>query len=373
MKEIKKIRELESEIEKKLALATECSDGENKDIAKAKSLLDEADEIRDELETLKRLVQAEKSAVPDVPPVQKSDGFTMMKKILSGKSLSDVEKDALITGTNATAGENYLIPEDVKYEINELRKTYLSARDIVTVVSTTSLSGSENYEAGTPAGLTAFDDGDDIPDETGISFRKEPFAIKFYGKLIPISNILIGAEKAGLMSYLNRWFVKNAIITENNAIFTKLKSGYNSGTPKALTDWYALKASINKDLDPSCLIGGMIVTNQSGFNCLDMALDKDGRPILQPNPADSTKRLFQSLPIKVYPDAQLANIDATHFPFFYGDTKAGMKFIEYKNLQFAFSEHYGFGKNQNYLRVIEGFDVMKADTSAYIYGSLAAE
>ena len=58
---------------------------------------------------------------------------------------------------------------------------------------------------------------------------------------------------------------------------------------------------------------------------------------------------------------------------FYGDTKAGCKFIEYQNLQFAYSEHYGFGKNQNYLRVIEGFDLMSADTSAYIYGSLTAE
>lgn len=193
----KKMRELEEQIAKKIADATAFSEGETKDIGKANTALDEADALAKELETLKRLVRAEKSAVPDVPTVQKSDGFTMMKKILSGKSLSDVEKDALITGTNATAGENYLIPEDVKYEINELRKTYLSARDIVTVVSTTSLSGSENYEAGTPAGLTAFDDGDDIPDETGISFRKEPFAIKFYGKLIPISNILIGAEKPG--------------------------------------------------------------------------------------------------------------------------------------------------------------------------------
>jgi hypothetical protein len=41
-------------------------------------------------------------------------------------------------------------------------------------------------------------------------------------------------------------------------------------------------------------------------------------------------------------------------------------------LEFNVSEHYFFGKNQNCLRVIEGFDVMSTDTGAYIYGSFTA-
>ena len=76
--------------------------------------------------------------------------------------------------------------------------------------------------------------------------------------------------------------------------------------------------------------------------------------------------------MKVFPDAQLPNIDATHFPVIYGATKAGCTFIEYQGLTFDTSEHYLFGKNQNCLRVTEGFDVMGTDTSAYIYGSFTA-
>ncbi len=371
----KRMRELQTEIMTKTTAAKSFTEGDTKDITQATVLLDEADELKKEFDALARIENAEKSAVPDTPVTKKDavSGFTMMSKIVCAKHLTDTEKAALITGTDAANGENYLIPEDVKLEINELRQAYISAKDIVTVVPTFALTGSENYEAQAPAGPIAFDDGDDVPDAALPKFIKKTFTIGWYGSLIPISNILIGAEKAGLMSYLNRWFLKNAIITENNAIFSKLKTGYNSGTPKALTGWQALKSSINKDLDPSCLIHGVIVTNQSGFDCLDMAMDENGRPILQPNPADATQLLFQSLPIKVFPDTQLPNIDATHFPIFYGDTKAGCKFIEYQNLQFAYSEHYGFGKNQNYLRVIEGFDLMSADTSAYIYGSLTAE
>jgi HK97 family phage major capsid protein len=207
-------------------------------------------------------------------------------------------------------------------------------------------------------------------EESGVKFVLKKFTIGFKGKLIPVSRILLGAAKASLMNYLNRWFVKNAVISENAKIFSVLKSGYNGGTPKALTGWKGLKKSINKDLDPSCKIDGVIVTNQSGWAYLDEEEDKNGRPILQPNPANATEKLFQNMVVHVFPDAQLPNIDETHAPVIYGSTKAGCTFVEHLNMEFAISEHVLFKKNQNCLRVIEGFDAMSTDTSAYIYGSL---
>lgn len=374
----KRMRELQTEITNKAKKAQELVDCENKDIAKATALLDEVDELQKEYDMLARIDEVNKTAVPDTPVIKKDmkkekvSGFELLSKIASGKILNATEKETLISGTEATNGENYLIPEDVKLEINELRKSYISAKDIVTVIPTSSLTGSENFESKAPTGLITFNDGDDVPAAVLPEFVKKIFTIKWYGSLIPISNILIGAEKAGLLSYLNRWFLKNAVITENKAIFEALKKGFSSGVPKELKDWKELKKSINKDLDPSCLINGMIVTNQSGFNFLDEAEDANGRPILQPDPSNSTIPMFQSLPIIVFSDTLFPNIDDTHFPVIYGDTKAGCKFIDYQSLQFAYSEHYGFAKNQNYLRIIEGFDIMSADTSAYIYGSLGA-
>jgi HK97 family phage major capsid protein len=257
-------------------------------------------------------------------------------------------------------------------EIIKLRKTYISAKPLVSVVQTTSLAGSFNFEAGSAAGLIEFEDGDTIGEDSDISFAAKKFAIKWFGKIIPVSRILQGAEKAGLLSYIDDWFVKNAILSENAKIFATLKAGYNAGTPKAVAGWKALKKSINVDLDPACKIDGVIITNQSGFAALDEEEDKDGKPVLQPNPANPTQKLFQGLTVHVFPDAQLPNIDTTHFPMIYGSTKAGCKFIEHQALEFAASEHAGFTKNQNVLRVIEGFDVMSADTTAYIYGSFAA-
>ena len=370
----KEMRELQALIISKTAEAQTALDGENKDIEKADKLLGEVEAHQKEFDTLARLEAAKKakaSELPDTTTTDKADGFKTIAKMFRGQNLTDAEK-ALITGDNAVDGENFLIPEDVKTAINELRKTYVSAKELVTVETTDALAGSVVYEAGAPVGLTNFDDGDAIAEEENPNFEVIKFAIEHYGKIIPISRILAGAEKAGLMGYLDRWFVKSAVITENADIFATLKAGYNSGTPKAVAGWKALKKSINVDLDPSCLIGGVIATNQSGFAALDEEEDNNGRPILQQNPANPTEKLFQGLPVKVYPDAQLPNIDATHFPVFYGNTKAGATFKEFSALVFAFSEHANFNKNQNTLRVIEGFDTISTDKTAYIYGSFAA-
>lgn len=373
----KKMRELQDKIQQLHKDADSYMDGDNKDLTKAEELLDQADELQKEFDLCARKAKADKATAQAVadqmpePTTEKADGFKAMAKALNGQSMDEAEK-ALISGDSAENGENLLIPEDVKLEINELRKSYVSARSIVNVEPTSALTGSVNYENGAPAGLTEFEDGAAISEEGAPSFTRKSFKIKHFGKLIPISRILLGAEKAGLLGYINRWFIKNAVISENLAIFTALAQGYNDATPKAIAGWKALKKSINVDLDPSCKVNGFIVTNQSGFAALDEEEDNNGRPILQQNPANPTEKTFQGLPVHVFPDAQLPNIDATHFPVFYGDVKAGATFVEHQALEFATSEHYGFNKNQNYMRVIEGFDVMSTDTSAYIYGSFSA-
>ena len=378
----KRMRELQDQIQQKHKEAQGyMAEGESKDLTKAEALMNEADELQKEFDLEARMEKAGKAtaaaadagipgATPEATP-EKSDGFKAMAKRLNGQSMSDIEK-AMISGDGATNGENLLIPEDVRLAINELRKTYISAKSIVNVETTDALTGSVNYENGVPVGLTDFEDGAEIPESDEPSFVRKTFKIQHKGKLIPISRILLGSEKAGLLGYINRWFLRSAVISENASIFETLKAGHNSGTPKALAGWKALKKSINVDLDPSCKLQGIIVTNQSGFAVLDEEEDNNGRPILQQNPANPTEKLFQGLPVHVFPDAQLPNIDGTHFPIFYGDTKAGATFVEKQSLEFATSEHYGFNKNQNYMRVIEGYDVMSTDTGAYIYGSFTA-
>ncbi len=368
----KRARELQQMIAQEAAAAKSYTEGENKDISKAQAHLAKAKEYQAELDVLNDLDNINKAKVPTdpVPGTEKNaSGFKALFKLLGKKPLDEKEKALIVDGAS---GENNLLPEDVRLEINELRKSYISARDLVTVETTNVLTGSVNYEDGEITDLVEFEDGDDLANVQDPKFVQKKFNIRWFGGLIPISRILQGAEKAGLMGYLNRWFVRKAVRTENKDIFAKLKAGYNDGTPKAVAGWEALKESITIDLDPACLVDGVIATNQSGWACLDKEKDGDGNPVLQPNPANPTQKLFQGLPVKVYSNAELPNIDATHFPMFYGSTKAGCTMVVYEGIEFTVSEHFLFGKNQNCMRVIEGFDTMNTDTAAYIYGSFSA-
>lgn len=379
----KKMREIYLKMQGKLAEIKQLGDGDTEKIA---GLLDELDGLEKEFELAKRLYETEKKYAENGAgeqgeegnkPTNKATGFGVISKLLRGTALDDDEvalitpktetQKALITGTSATHGENSLVPEDVRTAINELRRTYVSAKELCTVIPTESLTGSFVFEDGTPVGLTSFIDGGTVPAGDEPSFLTKTWTIGFYGKIIPISNVLSTTEKAGLMAYLNKWFIKNAIITENAAIFSSLKA---NKTPKGLVGWETLKTSINVDLDPSCKLGGFIVTNQSGFDYLDSEKDTTGRPILQPNPANATQKLFQDMPVKVFPDALLPDVDGKH-PVFYGRTSDGCWFIELMGLLFASSAHAGFGQNQTQLRMIEGFATCEADKSAYCYGLIS--
>lgn len=371
------MRALLEEINAKRKEAKKYMSGEEKDVKKANALMDEVDELREEYEIEKRIFETEKEEntpseeeMKEKANKEKPSGFKAIAKMISRKKngrLTEEEK-ALITG--GEDGEDYLVPEDVKLEINETRKSYKSAKDLVTVLSTGALSGSVNYENGEPAGLSDFTDGGDVAEGNEPKFTAKTFAIKWKGRLIPISKILVGAEKAGLMGYINRWFMKNAIISENKDIFDTLKKGK---TAKGVKGWKALKKSINTDLDPDALFDAVIITNQTGFAILDEEEDKDGKPVLQSNPANPTEKLFQGLTVHVFADRLLPSVSGKA-PIIYGSVKAGCTFVEYSTLKFAASEHFLFGKNQDCLRVMEGYDTIGTDNadSTYIYGTFEA-
>ena len=363
----KKMRELLAKIKEKNQQARKLQDEGN--FNEAKKLIGEIKDLQTAYDNEKMLFEVEKAQVPDEPTNKtKADGFKAMAKIALRKKLTEAE-NALVTGTSGTDGENFLVPEDVDTTIRELRKTYMSAKDLVTVVPTSSLTGSFVFEKGVPTGLADFEDGSAITEETNPTFEQKKFQITHKGKIFPISNILLESEKAGLTSYLNNWFVKNSIISENTDIFDTLKDGK---TVKAIKGLDELKSSINKDLDPSALIGAVIVTNQTGFDIMDSEKDAVGRPILKEDYANPTQKLFQGLPVVVFPDSQLPNVKTGQAPIFYGNLKAGCYFIDKKGYQFATSTEYKFNMNMTTMRVIESYDVIQADSTAYIYGTLTA-
>ncbi len=319
----------------------------------------------------KGIFELEKDNVPDdageEKPENKSTGFEVIAKILKKQTLSEPE-NAMITG-DTTSGTAYLVPEDVDLKIREARESYQSLKELVTVYPVNTLSGTAVYDSEDTADLIAFDDGGEIGDATEPVFKQGKWNISFFGAIMPISNILKGAEQAGLMAYINRWFVRKAIRTENSAILAAMKKDKEAVNISGLA---GLKEQINTGIEDDYLIDGIILTNHTGFQMLDGEVDAAGRPMLNRDPLNPAKLMYMGLPVVKVSDKLLPN-EGGKAPIFIGSLKAGISFYDYMSLQFAVSEHMFFSKNQTALRVIEGFTVEQEFADAYIYGLLSAD
>lgn len=296
----------------------------------------------------------------------------MIKKGM-GRSLTEAENALLIPTTgDGTNGEGFILPKDVTTKIKEKIREYKSFRDVLGYIPTTALSGSfpmENFE--TVSELVDFTDGIEGAEATDITFTNVSFSLKEKGALITLSNTLLAMTDNDLIDYVARIFARKAVVTENKMAIAALKNGK---TAKTISDWKALKKSINVDLNEGIKFGTVVVTNQDAFDVLDSALDGTGRPVLQPDPTNSTFKRFMGYPVIVFDNSLLPTTGTTtkKAPVFYGNLKEAASFVDNKNYNFAISEHAGFTKNATIARVIEHVDVIQVDKSdkVYIYGEV---
>ena len=145
----KKMREILAKMDSKRALAKECmQDGENKDLERAESLLNEAEQLQKEFNLEKRLYEAEKN---NNTPTEGE----LEKKAKEGKSKDSVKEFAeaarkgfkvksMNEGTPEDGG--YAVPEDILTKIEKYRESKRSLRDLVTVQPVKTNKGSRTYK-----------------------------------------------------------------------------------------------------------------------------------------------------------------------------------------------------------------------------------
>lgn len=378
---------LEHLLKKKSDLITEMQNFINsEDIDKANATKAKIDAVIDKINLQKFLDEQDKDDMKNKADFKQNtkENASFIRAALkkfSGKSLTEAENSLLLPSTtspNGTNGEAYIMPQDIRTQINELMREFNSMRNVIGILSTTAYSGSfvvENVDS--LAGLTSFTDGTEITSSEDPKFTQVQFTLKDYGALITLSNTLLQMTDNNLVSYIARYFAKKAVITENTAIVTALEKDKTAKTLTLLSD---LKKSINKDLDPAALNGAVIVTNQDGFDKFDSERDTNGRPMLQPDPSNPTRMLMFGYPVIVFSNAMLKSTAATtskagYAPIFYGNLENAVKFVSDGSYQFATDQSAGFTKNVTIARIIEMFDVVQWDKSDknYMYGQLEVE
>lgn len=293
-------------------------------------------------------------------------------KKFTGRKLTETENALLVPAADTTGdnGESYILPQDIQTIIREKIRQYKSIRDVIDVVPTSTLSGSypvESFETVTE--LIDFTDGEEGEEDEDIKFTNVKYNLKEKGALIGLSNTLLALSDNALIAYVAKIFAKKAVVTENKMAFAAMTKGK---TIKTLSGYRALKSSINKDLDPGVLFGTVVVTNQDGFDYLDDEVDENGRPILQPDPTEPTKKEFKGYPVVVFSNGMLPSTAPTatkdgYAPIFYGNLKEGVALVDLGKTNFATSPHAGFTKNITIARMIEYIDVVQNDASDKCY------
>ena len=369
----KKLIELRRNLTAKLKEARELIEAGK--IEEGQAATKEAQEIKDQIVLEEQVSELEQTVVDEnnVTPVEETreakktvESRTALVRFLQGKKLTKEERDVLVETTTPGEDQNsvaVIVPKDIYTEINELKRQYKPLKQFVDVQVTSTNSGSFVYENGDS--ITPFVDiteATEIGEMLSPTLRQQSFAIKDKGGILPISNTLLADEKGGLIKYINKWIARKSVVTDNKKILAVLK---DNGIEIEASTFAEIKTAINTQLDPELLKGAVVITNQTGFNIMDNWVDATGRPILQPNPTDATKKMLAGINIEVFANTNIPDSEDGS-PVYIGNLEEAIKFMDREEMALAVSKEAGFTKNLTLIRAIQRDDVTTKDTNAYL-------
>lgn len=300
----------------------------------------------------------------------------------------EVYKDAISSdvtpGSNSELGIGITIPEDIRTDIIELRRSADNLEQYVNTEGVTTNSGTRNIEV--DAESVPFDNVDeekDFPEMDEPKFKKIKYAIKKKGGILKITAELLEDTAANIMAYINKWIAKKTKATRN-AMIIKVMDAMTKGKEVAVENLDSLKDIFNEELDPAIAEAAIIITNQSGYNYLDKLKDKDGNYILQKDPTLQTKGklLFGEYPIiklskKTLKSEKIMNsdghtVDGYKHPVYCGDLKSAITLFDRNVLSIDMNDK-GAGlwdKDMTGIKVRDRFDVQPVDEAAIIKGQI---
>lgn len=379
----KKMRELLAKIENKQNLAKGYMEGENKDVAKAKEILDEIKTLKEEYEVEKEIFESEK----ETNALSEEEAEEIVKKINDKKedTKKDSEKEVakavrsfitgkgLVEGVDANGG--YTVPEDVSTKVEEYKDVDYSLLDDIDVVEVKTNKGSRTYQKkGQVDTFVDIDENGEITEEIDApNFERLPYAIQDRAGFMPVSNDLVEDSDANILSIVTKWLGKANIATTNKKVLEKIAE-------KEQTDFKdidGIKKALNVTLGQAYKNGAKIYTNDDGLNYLDTLKDKNDRPLLNPDPTDSAKMQLRCgttiLPIKVLPN-KVFKSTGNKIPFVVGNLYDYVRKYDRKSMTIMASNvasiggFNAFAQNMTLLRAIVRDDYRVKDVDSIVNG-----
>ena len=377
----KKMRELLAKIESKQALAKGYTEGENKDLEKAKEILDEIDKLQEEYDIEKRLFENEKESAElnkeDVAEIEKNiaDKNEEEKKEDSiskfAKEIRNIAK-GMNEGTPADGG--YTVPEDISTMVEKRREAKASLIDLVSVETVSTNKGSRTFKKRSQqTGFTKVGEGGKITSKSTPQFGRIDYVISKYAGYLPVTNELLEDSDTNIVNIIVEWLGDESRVTRNKIILELIKKK----AEKKLNGLDDIKETLNITLGSAFKYTSVIVTNDDGLQYLDTLKDNDGKYLLQPNPANPMQMRLSAgattIPVITVPNADLPTT-TNKIPFIIGDLKEAIKFFDRKQLTIntsnvaAIGELNAFEEDLTLFRGIEREDCQFKDKDAFVNG-----
>ncbi|MGH0587120.1 phage major capsid protein [Bacillus mycoides] len=323
-------------------------------------------------------VNSQTGALPPTPVKNEDASYKeVFMKAIRGQNLTHEEasvmqeyKAALSENTGKDGG--YIVPEDITTTINQLKQTVDNLEQYVNVQPVSKNKGARTLEkraASTPfAPLSEYGKPNAMQEIASPEFDRLSYAIEDYAGFLPVPNDLLDDTDQALEEYLRQWIAKKSIATRNYLILQEL----SKLTKVDLKDYKGIKTALNVTLDPIFAAAANIFTNQDGFNYLDQLEDKDGRPLLQPDPTNPTRKLLSGNPVITLSNKTIATDKDGKAPFIVGDLKEAIVLWDRKQLSIDMTKEGGnaWRTNTSEFRAIEREDVTPWDTEAVVYGQI---
>lgn len=283
-------------------------------------------------------------------------------------SMNESEPD----GETGLSEGGLTVPEDMRTEIMELKRTVDDLEQYVNVEPVSTLSGSRVIEE--DADATPWDNVDEeaaFPDAETPKFLPVKYKVTKKGGILKLTEELFRDTAENILAYLKKYIAKKTRATRNAFILKKIDE-ITAGKEVDVTDIDGLKDIFNEQIDPALLASSRVITNQKGFNWLDKLKDQDGNYILQPDPTQPTRKLlFGSYPVVVVKNKTMKNTTVeggVEIPMICGDTKEAITLFDREYMSIEISNQAGdlWNKDQTGVKVRDRFDVQATDENAIV-------
>jgi HK97 family phage major capsid protein len=275
------------------------------------------------------------------------------------------------------ADGGYTVPEDIQTTVNHWPEIQYSFLDDISEEPVTTIKGSRTYQKkGDAQEFLDLDENGAITKEIpSPQFERVGYSIKDRAGFMPVSNDLLNDSDANISDIVTKWLARANIATANAKILEIIENHQKTKTD--FKDIKGIKKCVNVTLGQTYKADTKIITNDDGLQYFDTLEDKNGRPLLNPDPTDSTKLQLRCgvtvVPIKVIPNKALPST-GTKIPMIVGDLKAGILRYNRQSMSLKASDvavignFNAFAMNMTLIRAILRDDYKELDKDSYVVG-----